>query len=41
VLITSADSFMEKAYLDELSRQLQLEPGLKEHLEQTALQVTA
>ncbi|MGG4604280.1 tellurite resistance TerB family protein [Paenalcaligenes sp. Me131] len=41
VLITEADSFMEKAYLDELSKQLQLEPGLKEHLEQTALQVTA
>lgn len=41
VLVTEADSFMEKAYLDELSRQLQLEPGLKEHLEQTALQVVA
>ena len=41
VLVTEADSFMEKAYLDELSKQLQLKPGLKEHLEQTALQVTA
>ena len=40
VLITEADTFMEKAYLDELAKQLQLEPGLKEHLEQTALQVT-
>lgn len=39
-LITGADTFMEKAYLDELSKQLQLEPGLKEHLEQTALQAT-
>ena len=41
VLVTGADTFMEKAYLEELSKQLQLEPGLKEHLEQTALQVTA
>lgn len=38
VLITGADSFMERAYLDELARQLQLEPGLQEHLENTALQ---
>ncbi len=41
VLVTEADTFMEKAYLDELAKQLQLEPGLKDHLEQTALQVTA
>lgn len=37
VLVTGADSFMERAYLDELARQLQLEEGLKEHLENTAL----
>ncbi len=41
LLVTGADTFMEKAYLDELSKQLQLEPGLKEHLEQTALHATA
>lgn len=37
VLVTGADSFMERAYLDELARQLKLEDGLKEHLENTAL----
>lgn len=37
VLVTGADSFMERAYLDELARQLSLEDGLKEHLEHTAL----
>lgn len=37
VLVTEADSFMERAYLDELARQLTLSDGLKEHLEQTAL----
>lgn len=37
VLITNADSFMERAYLDELAKQLKLEDGLKEHLENTAL----
>lgn len=37
VLVTEADSFMERAYLDELARQLNLEDGLKEHLENTAL----
>lgn len=41
VLVTGADTFMEKAYLDELSKQLQLEPDLKAHLEQTALQAAA
>lgn len=39
VLVTQADTFMEKAYLDELARQLQLEEGLKLHLEQTALNI--
>lgn len=38
VLITGADSFMERAYLDELARQLNLEDSLKSHLEKTALQ---
>lgn len=38
VLITGADSFMERAYLDELARQLNLADGLKEHLEKTALE---
>jgi len=36
LLITDADSFMERAYLDELARQLGLPPDLKEHLENTA-----
>lgn len=39
VLITGADSFMERAYLDELARQLNLDNGLKEHLEKTVLDV--
>ncbi len=38
VLITGVDSFMERAYLDELARQLELEPSLKDHLEKTALE---
>lgn len=37
VLVTGADSFMERAYLDELARQLDLDASLKEHLEATAL----
>lgn len=37
VLVTEADSFMERAYLDELARQLKLDSSLKEHLERTAL----
>ncbi|WP_233235052.1 tellurite resistance TerB family protein [Bordetella sp. LUAb4] len=36
LLITDADSFMERAYLDELARQLGLPPDLKQHLENTA-----
>lgn len=39
VLVTQADTFMEKAYLEELARQLQLDGGLKQHLEQTALNI--
>lgn len=38
VLITGADSFMERAYLDELARQLNLADDLKAHLEKTALE---
>lgn len=37
VLVTGADSFMERAYLDELARQLGLAPELKTQLEQTAM----
>lgn len=29
LLVTEADTFMEKAYLDELARQLSLEPGFE------------
>ncbi|ALM82204.1 tellurite resistance TerB family protein [Bordetella sp. N] len=36
LLITDADSFMERAYLDELARQLGLPADLKQHLENTA-----
>ncbi len=38
VLVTDADSFMERAYLDELARQLSLAPELKQQLEQAAQQ---
>ncbi|MCB5364684.1 tellurite resistance TerB family protein [Pusillimonas sp. CC-YST705] len=38
VLVTDADSFMERAYLDELARQLNLAPELKQQLEQAAQQ---
>lgn len=37
VLVNGADSFMERAYLDELARQLGLEQSLKTHLENSAL----
>jgi len=37
VLVNGADSFMERAYLDELARQLGLEESLKTHLENSAL----
>lgn len=39
VLVNGADSFMERAYLDELARQLGLEESLKTHLENSALNV--
>jgi uncharacterized membrane protein YebE (DUF533 family) len=33
VMLVDEENFMEKAYLDELARQLKLEPGLKLELE--------
>ena len=38
LLVTEQDSFMERAYLDELARSLELAPSLKADLETTALQ---
>ena len=38
LLVTEQDSFMERAYLDELARALKLDPSLKADLEKTALQ---
>ncbi|MFT0849481.1 tellurite resistance TerB family protein [Achromobacter sp. F4_2707] len=40
LLVTEQDSFMERAYLDELARSLRLDPSLKAELEAQALQVT-
>ncbi|MRT32673.1 tellurite resistance TerB family protein, partial [Xylella fastidiosa subsp. multiplex] len=34
--VVDEESYMERAYLDELARRLQLQPGLKEQLEQHA-----
>ena len=39
LLVTEQDSFMERAYLDELARALQLDPSLKNDLETKALQL--
>ncbi|HEY9270546.1 tellurite resistance TerB family protein, partial [Achromobacter sp.] len=36
LLVVDEESYMERAYLDELARQLKLQPGLKEQLEQHA-----
>lgn len=36
LLVADETSFMERAYLDELARQLQLPPGLKAELEAQA-----
>src|SRR5690606_10795039 len=38
LLVTEQDSFMERAYLDELARGLELDPSLKAELEGAALQ---
>ena len=36
LMLIDDQQYMEKAYLDELARQLKLQPGLKEQLEQHA-----
>lgn len=41
LLVTEQDSFMERAYLDELARALQLDPSLKAELEASAQQAAA
>jgi uncharacterized membrane protein YebE (DUF533 family) len=41
LLVVDEESYMERAYLDELARQLKLEPGLKEKLEQHAKSAVA
>lgn len=41
LLVVDEESYMERAYLDELARQLKLEPGLKEKLEQHAKSAAA
>lgn len=38
VMLVDEESFMEKSYLDELARQLKLEPGLKAELEKQVRQ---
>ncbi|MCX5591631.1 tellurite resistance TerB family protein [Alcaligenes endophyticus] len=38
VLISGADNFMERAYLDELARQLKLDQSFQQHLETLALE---
>ncbi|MBK5535883.1 tellurite resistance TerB family protein [Pseudomonas sp. TH08] len=39
VMLVDEESFMEKSYLDELARQLKLEPGLKVELEKQVRQL--
>jgi uncharacterized membrane protein YebE (DUF533 family) len=41
VMLVDEENFMEKSYLDELARQLKLEPGLKAELEKQVRQATA
>mgnify|MGYP006188059475 CR=1 FL=1 len=41
VMLVDEESFMEKSYLDELARQLKLEPGLKVELEKQVRQTLA
>ena len=41
VMLVDEESFMEKSYLDELARQLKLEPGLKAELEKQVRQASA
>ncbi|MFW0755664.1 tellurite resistance TerB family protein [Pseudomonas sp. H11T01] len=40
VMLVDEESFMEKSYLDELARQLNLEPGLKAELEKQVRQAS-
>ncbi|KJZ37965.1 MULTISPECIES: tellurite resistance TerB family protein [Pseudomonas] len=40
VMLVDEQNFMEKSYLDELARQLKLEPGLKAELEKQVRQVS-
>ena len=40
VMLVDEESFMEKSYLDELARQLKLEPGLKVELEKQVRQLS-
>jgi uncharacterized membrane protein YebE (DUF533 family) len=40
VMLVDEESFMEKAYLEELAKQLKLEPGLKVELENQVRQVS-
>ena len=40
VMLVDEENFMEKSYLDELARQLKLEPGLKTELEKQVRQAT-
>jgi uncharacterized membrane protein YebE (DUF533 family) len=40
VMLVDVQSFMEKSYLDELARQLKLEPGLKAELEKQVRQAS-
>lgn len=41
VLMVDEEHFMEKAYLDELARQLRLDPGLRQELERQVRQSTS
>jgi uncharacterized membrane protein YebE (DUF533 family) len=40
VMLVDEENFMEKSYLDELARQLKLEPGLKAELEKQVRQAS-
>ena len=41
VMMVDEENFMERAYLDELARQLQLDPGLRQELESQVRQAVA
>jgi uncharacterized membrane protein YebE (DUF533 family) len=40
VMLVDEENFMEKSYLDELARQLKLDPGLKAELEKQVRQAS-